>query len=55
MTSLRPEGKMNTSSIIKEVVDEFMRNEFRGANNMEDDVIIDPNMNLGLHSPLEVE
>lgn len=49
------EGKMNTSSIIKEVVDEFMRNEFRGANNMEDDVIIDPNMNLGLHSPLEVE
>lgn len=49
------ESKMNTSSIIKEVVDEFMRNEFRGANNMEDDVTIDPNMNLGLHSPLEVE
>lgn len=49
------ENKMNTSSIIKEVVDEFMRNEFRGANNMEDDVTIDPNMNLGLHSPLEVE
>lgn len=49
------ENKMNANSIIKEVVDEFMRNEFRGANNMEDDVIIDPNMNLGLHSPLEVE
>ncbi len=49
------ENKMNANSIIKEVVDEFMRNEFRGANNMEDDVAIDPNMNLGLHSPLEVE
>ena len=49
------ENKMNANSIIKEVVDEFMRNEFRGANNMEDDVTIDPNMNLGLHSPLEVE
>jgi hypothetical protein len=46
---------MNIKSIINEVIDEFMRNEFRGANNMEDDVVISPDMNLGLHSPLETE
>lgn len=49
------EGKMNRKDIIKEVIDEFMRNEFRGANNMEDDITINPDMNLGLQSPLETE
>ena len=49
------ESRMNTKSIIREVIDEFMRNEFRGGNNMEDDITIDPNMNLGLKSPLEAE
>jgi hypothetical protein len=32
-----------------------MQNEFRGANNMEDSVGINPDMNLGLQSPLETE
>lgn len=49
------ENRRNVKSIIKEVIDEFMQNEFRGANNMEDSVEINPNMNLGLQSPLENE
>jgi hypothetical protein len=49
------ESTMNRKDIIKEVIDEFMRNEFRGANNMEDDITINPDMNLGLQSPLETE
>ena len=49
------ENKMDTKSLIKEVIEEFMQNEFRGANNMEDDIIINPDMNLGLQSPLETE
>ena len=49
------ESKMNTKSIIKEVIDEFMKNEFRGANNMNDAVEITPDMNLGLESPLEMD
>jgi hypothetical protein len=49
------ENNMNTKSILEEVIDEFMRNEFKGANNMEDDITINPDMNLGLQSPLETE
>ena len=49
------ESKMNTKSIIKEVIDEFMKNEFRGANNMNNAVEITPDMNLGLESPLEMD
>lgn len=49
------ENKKNVKSIIKEVIDEFMQNEFRGANNFDDSIEINPNMNLGLHSPLEME
>jgi hypothetical protein len=49
------ENTMSRKDIIKEVIDEFMRNEFRGANNMEDDITINPDMNLGLQSPLETE
>jgi hypothetical protein len=49
------ENKMDAKSIIKEVINEFMQNEFRGANNIEDSVEINPNMNLGLQSPLEDE
>ena len=49
------ENRRNVKSIIKEVIDEFMQNEFRGANNMEDSIEINPNMNLGLQSPLEHE
>lgn len=49
------ESRMNTKSIIKEVIDEFMKNEFRGANNMNDAVEITPDMNLGLESPLEMD
>jgi hypothetical protein len=49
------ENRTNVKAIIKEVIDEFMQNEFRGANNMEDSIEINPNMNLGLQSPLEHE
>ena len=49
------ENTMTRKDIIKEVIDEFMRNEFKGANNMDDSVEINPNMNLGLQSPLETE
>ena len=49
------ENKMSTKSIIKEVIEEFMKNEFRGANNMNDAVDITPDMNLGLESPLEMD
>lgn len=49
------ENKRNVKTIISEVIDEFMQNEFRGANNMGDSVEIDPSMNLGLQSPLETE
>ena len=49
------ESRMNTKSIIKEVIDEFMKNEFRGANNMNNAVEITPDMNLGLESPLEMD
>ena len=48
------ESTMNRKDIIKEVIDEFMRNEFRGANNMDDSVEITPEMNLGEFSPLEI-
>ena len=46
------ESKRSTKDIIKEVIDELMRNEFRGANN--DSVEITPDMNLGEYSPLEI-
>jgi hypothetical protein len=49
------ENKRSIKTVIKEVIDEFMQNEFRGANNMDDSVEINPNMNLGLQSPLEDE
>lgn len=50
------ENKTNIKQIIESVINEFMRNEFRGANNNEEDMVeITPNMNLGLHSPLENE
>lgn len=47
------ESKRSAKDIIKEVIDELMRNEFRGANN--DTVEITPDMNLGEYSPLEIE
>lgn len=46
---------MDAKQIIKEVINEFMQNEFRGAKNMNDDIEITPDMNLGLQSPFEVE
>ena len=49
------ENRRNVKTIISEVIDEFMQNEFRGANNMGDTVEISPDMNLGLQSPLEDE
>lgn len=49
------ESKVNIKTIVESVINEFMRNEFRGANNMGDSVEITPDMNLGLHSPLEYE
>ena len=49
------ENRINVKTIISEVIDEFMQNEFRGANNMGDTVEINPDMNLGLQSPLEDE
>ena len=47
------ENKMDTKTIIESVIDEFMENEFRGANN--DVCTIDPNMDLSEFSPLEGE
>lgn len=44
------ENKMNTKSIIKEVIEEFMNNDMG-----DDSVAITPDMNLGLHSPIEDE
>ena len=49
------ENRRSVKTIIREVIEELMQNEFRGANNMEDSVEINPNMNLGLQSPLENE
>lgn len=49
------ENKRTTKEIIREVIDELMRNEFRGADNFDDSVEIDPNMNLGMISPLEIK
>ena len=44
------ENKKNHKSIIKEVIDEYMQNQF-GA---DDSVEITPDMNLGEYSPLEL-
>lgn len=44
------ENKMNAKSIIKEVIEEFMNDEMGN-----DSVAINPDMNLGLQSPLEGE
>lgn len=49
------ENRKTTKEIIREVIDELMRNEFRGADNFDDSVDINPNMNLGIISPLESE
>lgn len=48
------ENKMNIKTIVESVIEEFMQNEFRGANNMDDSVEITPEMNLGEFSPLEI-
>ena len=48
------ENKQNTKDIIREVIEEFMQNEFRGANN-GDVAEITPDMNLSEFSPLEME
>ena len=47
------ENRINVKTIIEGVIDEFMENEFRGANN-NDSVEITPDMNLGKYSPLEL-
>lgn len=47
------ENKMNTKAIIESVIDEFMENEFKGANS--DMCRIDPNIDLSEFSPLEVQ
>jgi hypothetical protein len=47
------ESKKTAKSIIREVIDELMNNEFKGADN--DTVEITPDMNLGKFSPLETE
>ena len=44
------ESRMNTKSIIREVIEEFMNNEV----NSDDSVKITPDMNLGEFSPLEL-
>ena len=48
------ENRVNVKTIIEGVIDEFMENEFRGANNNNDSVEITPDMNLGKYSPLEL-
>jgi len=47
------ESRKTAKSIIREVIDELMNNEFKGADN--DTIEITPDMNLGKFSPLEVE
>jgi hypothetical protein len=47
------ENRINVKTIIEGVIDEFMENEFKGANN-NDSVEITPDMNLGKYSPLEL-
>jgi len=47
------ENRKTAKTIIREVIDELMNNEFRGTDN--DTVEITPDMNLGKFSPLEVE
>lgn len=47
------ENKINIKQIVESVIDEFMENEFRGANN-NDSVEITQDMNLGEYSPLEL-
>jgi hypothetical protein len=49
------ENRINLKTIIEGVIDEFMENEFRGANNNNDSIEITPDMNLGKYSPLEVQ
>jgi len=49
------ENRVNVKTIIEGVIDEFMENEFRGANNNNDSIEITPDMNLGKYSPLEVQ
>ena len=44
------ENKMNTKNILKEVIEEFIQNDMENNDSVE----INPNMNLGLESPLEV-
>jgi len=48
------ENKINIKRIVESVLDEFMRNEFKGANNNGENIPI-AGMNLGLQSPLENE
>ena len=48
------ENRVNVKTIIEGVIDEFMENEFRGANNNNDSVEITPDMNLSEFSPLEI-
>ena len=48
------ENKMNTKSIIKEVIQEFIQNEFGGENDENGSIEITPNMNLGEFAPLEI-
>jgi hypothetical protein len=47
------ESRKTVKLIIREVIDELMNNEIKGADN--DTVEITPDMNLGKFSPLEVE
>lgn len=47
------ENKRTTKDIIKEVIEELISNEFKGAEN--DSIEITPNMNLGKYSPLEMQ
>jgi hypothetical protein len=47
------ENRKTAKLIIREVIDELMNNEFKGADN--DTVEITPDMNLGKFSPLELD
>lgn len=44
------ENKMNTKNILKEVIEEFIQNDMENNDSVE----INPNMNLGKYSPLEI-
>ena len=49
------ESRKQIKSIVESVINEFVKNKFNEDNEDEDSMEINPNMNLGLYSPFEVQ